>query len=178
MYLGTQASRWEAILKIPRLAFGIVRFRNPVVRGIGLLLLLLAGGANSTPEAWAQEEVTLYDRDGRASAYIAVRQDQTIYLWSGEPVAYLRERGQGFTVHGFNGRHLGSFEGGILRDREGYVTGFVRGAASVPLRPEGIKGIKRIRPIRSIPEITGIRPIFRSQFSRVPLAQFLSQGAR
>ncbi len=53
-------------------------------------------------------ELTIYDKSGRPHAYIA--DDGTIYLWNGEPVAYLEEE----HVYGFNGTHLGRFENGII----------------------------------------------------------------
>jgi hypothetical protein len=37
--------------------------------------------------AVAQEELSLFDGNGRAAAYIVADDDMTIYLWSGESVA-------------------------------------------------------------------------------------------
>ena len=37
----------------------------------------------------AQDELSLFDAQGQASAYIVADDNMTIYLWSGEPVAYL-----------------------------------------------------------------------------------------
>ena len=36
------------------------------------------------------EEITLFDPDGNPVAYIAPDDKNTIYLWSGKPVAYLK----------------------------------------------------------------------------------------
>lgn len=41
----------------------------------------------------AAEEISLYDSEGAAIAYIDTSNDMTIYLWEGDPVAYY-ERGQ------------------------------------------------------------------------------------
>jgi hypothetical protein len=50
------------------------------------------------------DEVTLFDQRGEATAYIALNDELTIYLWNGKPVAYLdRESGDDFHVYGFNG---------------------------------------------------------------------------
>jgi hypothetical protein len=70
--------------------------------------------------AVAQDEVSLFDGKGRAAAYIVADNEFTIYLWSGEPVASLvRDVGRDFHVYGFNGKHLGWFVAGIVRDHEG-----------------------------------------------------------
>lgn len=82
-----------------------------------LLSLLLALGVTTVH---AKEEVSLFDGTGRAHAYIAVDDELTIYLWSGRPVAYLeKDREGGYHVYGFNGKHLGWFVRGVIRDHEG-----------------------------------------------------------
>lgn len=53
-----------------------------------LLLSALWGGAAEA------ENITLYDMDGEAAAYIDTEDRNTIYLWSGEPAAYVLEAGQ------------------------------------------------------------------------------------
>ena len=74
------------------------------------------------------EEITLFNSDGKAIAYIdADDDDMCIYLWNGTPVAYLEPEDEAFDIYGFNGEHLGWFEGGIVRDHEGYVMGFIEG---------------------------------------------------
>jgi len=45
--------------------------------------------------ALAQDEVSLFNGHGKASAYIAVDDELTIYLWGGKPVAYLSSSGNG-----------------------------------------------------------------------------------
>lgn len=62
-------------------------------------------------------EINLYDSSGSATAYIDdYVADQVIYLWDGRPEAYLIQT----DVYGFNGKHLGWFEKGILHDNNGY----------------------------------------------------------
>lgn len=73
-----------------------------------LLLSALWGGAAEA------ENITLYDMDGEAAAYIDTEDRNTIYLWSGEPAAYVLKRGSIPEIFGFNGRHLGWLEKGIL----------------------------------------------------------------
>jgi hypothetical protein len=62
-------------------------------------------------------EINLYDSSGSATAYIDdYVADQVIYLWDGRSEAYLIQT----DVYGFNGKHLGWFEKGILHDNNGY----------------------------------------------------------
>src|ERR1700730_3394001 len=77
---------------------------------------LLAGSGT----ARADDEITLFDGRGRASAYIAPDDEGTIYLWRGKPVAYLdADSAIGFQIGGFNGKHLGWFVDGIVRAHDG-----------------------------------------------------------
>jgi hypothetical protein len=69
-------------------------------------------------------EITLYDRRGTPAAYIATNDENTIYLWTGEPSAYLYSD----QVYGFNGQHLGWFQDGILWDYEAVAVGFTQEA--------------------------------------------------
>ena len=57
-----------------------------------------------------KEEITLFDHRGNPVAYIAPDEGNTIYLWSGEPVAYL----EGENIFRFNGKYLGWYERGIV----------------------------------------------------------------
>ena len=82
------------------------------------ILPVLLAAAVSSGAAYA-EEITLYDSEGNAAAWIDTSDRNTIYLWSGEPAAYLRKDGSVPDIYGFNGRHLGWLEKGIVRDHEG-----------------------------------------------------------
>jgi sugar/nucleoside kinase (ribokinase family) len=48
-------------------------------------------------------EITIFNRKGRAVAYIADDGEDSIYTWDGHAVAYVDDE----VVHGWNGRHLG-----------------------------------------------------------------------
>jgi hypothetical protein len=79
------------------------------------LIALLA-----TPSVALADDVALFDGSGSASAYVAVQDELTIYLWSGEPVAYLeRDSAGGFRIYGFNGKHLGWVVDGLVRNHDG-----------------------------------------------------------
>lgn len=83
-------------------------------------------------------EVSLYDVSGRAVAYVALDRDATIYLWTGEPVAYLYQA----SVYGFNGQHLGWFEDGIIWDHSGRQAGFTASTLPVVRQAEPVKFAK------------------------------------
>ena len=77
----------------------------PVLPLVALTVALLASTA-------VAQELTLFDSSGNATAYIAMNDGMTIYLWGGTPVAYLHPRRSGtpYSVYGFNGDHLGWFD--------------------------------------------------------------------
>lgn len=89
-------------------------------------------------------EITVWDRRSVATAYIAAADDNTIYLWTGEPVAYLLDD----HVYGFNGRHLGWYQDGIIWDYEAVSVGFTRQAPYVAQTSEPPKAAKQPRPAR------------------------------
>ena len=125
--------------------------------------------------ALASDETTLFDGRGRAVAYVA--DDLTIYLWPGKPVAYLdRDSDGGFHVYGFNGKHLGWFSRGVMRDHGGDGACAVREVLS-STEIEPIKSVKEIKSIKSIKEIAPIRPIFSNSWSETPCRFFLQDGA-
>lgn len=141
-------------------------------------LLLLAFFA-ILPVHAADEEKTLFDFEGEAVAYIALDDELNIFLWKGEPVAYLEsDSSDDIHVYGFNGKHLGWFEKGIVWNHNGYAVGFVEGAVSKTTKIEPIKGIRKITPIKRIARIPPAKPAFKNKFSDMPLKAFLSQGAK
>jgi len=124
----------------------------------------------------ADDELSLYSSSGDAVAYIALSDELTIYLWSGKPVAYLSEDSSGdYHVYGFNGKHLGWFVGGVLRDH--------RGDAACALKEimnstnfESFKGFKQFKPFKAFKEFAPFRPIFSSTFGQIPCQFLLGSG--
>lgn len=119
-------------------------------------------------------EVSLFDVKGNPVAYIAEDGEGTIYLWRGEAVAYLKQE----HIYGFNGNHLGWFDGGVLRDGTGACVGFVKEKCPRIPKIEPIKSIKKITKIKSIQKIAPIRPINKPGASSIPLEVFLTGGAK
>ena len=135
-----------------------------------LLAAAVSAGAASA------EEITLYDSAGEAAAYIDTADRNTIYLWSGEPAAYVLKEGSVPDIYGFNGRHLGWFEKGIVRDHEGLMAGFTKGSFSMHTGQEHCRPQKMKKPFRAQPEFPPQRPFYRNSFSKMPLWELLMRG--
>ena len=85
---------------------------------LAFLLMLLVGSTSGA----APSETSLFSADGTPAAYLA--EGSTIYLWKGEPVAYLApDEDSGFHVYNFNGKHLGWYVNGVVRDHKGTAVG-------------------------------------------------------
>ena len=128
-----------------------------------------------------EEEITIFDPDGHPTAYIAVERENTIYLWTGEPVAYLENE----NIYGFNGKHLGWLEDNIVWDHEGRMAGFTREAylkkgKTIFPRCEYAKNIKRPRPLRSTwgKEKPPAKPRKLQEYSKIHLRDLLIQGKK
>ena len=125
-----------------------------------------------------KERNLAHDSDGTPVAYVAFGDDvPTIYTWSGKPVAYLADTsGDGFSIYGFNGKHLGWFVKGIARDHDGDAACGIRQAVGSP-KLEPLKSLKQLLPLKSLKELEPLRPLFTLEWSGTPCAAFLYQGA-
>ena len=119
-------------------------------------------------------EITLFEREGTAIAYIDTGEELTIFLWNGNPVAYLEKS----SIYGFNGKHLGWFKEGIVRDHQGNGVGFIEGAVNKLTKLEPLKSLQKLTPLRSLQELEPLEPLLRDSWSRTPLDLFLLQGAK
>jgi hypothetical protein len=122
--------------------------------------------------AAGEEDISLFDQRGRAVAYVAA--DGTIYLWSGEPVAYLvRESKANAHIYDFDGDHLGWFAKGVVHDHDGDAVGATRAALRTQPELEPLKGVKSLKPLKGLRELAPLRPLFSLQWSETPLKTFL-----
>jgi hypothetical protein len=140
-----------------------------------LVLLLILPAMRATAQ---ESEITLFEPDGTAVAYVAMDDDMTIYSWSGKPLAYLESgsAGGGFNIYGFNGKHLGWFEDGVTRDHKGNGTCGIRDTVSAKLEP--LKGLKQLKPLQSLTQLEPLRPIDSLKWSDTPCIVFLYEGAK
>lgn len=144
-------------------------------RLLPVLAILLVGFPFFCYAAY-DDEISLFDSEGTATAYIA--EELTIYLWSGKPVAYLEKDDEGgFHIYGFNGNHLGWFVGGIVRDHKGKAVGAVKKAFAAGTKFEPFKGFKQFKPFKSFPKFAPFRPFFSNDWSDISFVLFLLQGA-
>jgi len=122
-------------------------------------------------------EINLYDSSGNATAYIDdYLSDQVIYLWDGSPEAYLIHSYNGTDVYGFNGKHLGWFEKGILRDNDGKIVGTIKEAADKITIDGSLKGLKNTPPQKQFHEMSPVQPYFSTLWSLTKLNDFLLNG--
>jgi len=127
----------------------------------------------SSLTAISQTEVSIFDETGNATHYIDYS-NGTVYSFDGTPVAFLRAKSNYYNVYNYQGDHLGWFESGIIRDHNGDVVGFQKGAiVNILPKLEPIKGIKKIEPIRPIEKLEPIKPLYSMKFSRAPMEYYL-----
>lgn len=122
------------------------------------------------------EEISLFDSTGKPIAYIDTNDELTIYLWGGQPVAYLELESNYYSIFGFNGKHLGWFEDGIIRNHKGYAVGFIEGAVNIMTSFEPYKGYKQYKPYKGFKQLAPLKPIYIDSWSKIPLSLFLSSG--
>lgn len=126
--------------------------------------------------AIADDEISLFNSKGSATAYIA--ENLTIFLWSGKPVAYLEIDSGDMSLYGFNGKHLGWFVDGVVYDHNGDAVGAVKEAFSSSVEYEPYKSYKEYEPYKSYKEYAPYMPSLSSSgWSKIPFKIFLMQGA-
>jgi hypothetical protein len=143
---------------------------------------LISNGSAALPSnpsnAVIDDELTLFDSSGQPVAYVDMKDEMTIYLWNGYPVAFLVSSNNCFSIYGFNGKHLGWFEKGIIRDHRGMGVGFSKGAVSnIQLKSEPLKKLKKLKSLKSLQQLEPLRPADAAKFSEIPLKIFLGLGS-
>jgi hypothetical protein len=127
--------------------------------------------------AAANDEVTLFDKDGNPVAYIDTADNYLpIYLWDGTPAAYLFNNRIDFDVYGFNGKHLGWYVGGVIRDHDGNVIGARKDAFSGLTRFEPLKSLKKLKPLQQLRQLSPLRPLMTIYWSNENFRMFLLGG--
>ena len=115
-----------------------------------------------------------YNSNGEPIAY---SEDlDTIYLFSGEPVAYFYSG----AIYSFKGHHLGWYENGWVRDHYGRCVFFTGDATgSGPVQPVKhvlpVKGVKRVKPVKCVRQIARIKAVKSLSWSQLSNKNFLFQ---
>ncbi len=118
--------------------------------------------------------MTFYDYRGVPVAY--TEDNETIYLFTGEPVAYFYEN----AVYSFSGVHLGWFENGWIRDLSGACAFFTENATGAgPVKPVKhvcpVKRIKHVKPVKCVRRINRIKAINTLSWSRLSGVSFFQK---
>lgn len=119
-------------------------------------------------------ERTLYDAKGDPIAYIADDGERSIYLWSGQAVAYIDDR---LNCYGWNGQYLGWIEDGTLFDNHGLGVGFMKAKGPSPSCAEPAKCAKLGKHAKYAKCAPCARPAQSTGTSSLVLADFLKAGA-
>lgn len=118
--------------------------------------------------------MVFYDNSGHPTAY--TEDDIHIYLFTGEPVAYLHMD----AVYGYNGRQIGWFRDGWIRDLTGNCVFFTENTTgSGPLKPlrqlKPFKSLKQLRPLKAPRELKHLRPLNKLSWSQLAGKRFFAQ---
>lgn len=101
--------------------------------------------------------LNFYDWDGNPFAYSD--DDENIFTYGGKPIAYVSED----SIYSFEGKHIGYFTDGLIRDANGNALLFSDDATAGPLRPlkklRPLKGLRELMPLKSLREIKPLRPL-------------------
>jgi hypothetical protein len=154
--------------------------RIGIDRPLATVVLGLTLGTASAGTATArtgEDEIALFNAQGDATAYIAVDDDLTIFLWSGKPVAYLHDDpAGGFHVYGFNGKHLGWLTQGIFWDHQGRV-GCATKERMRQTSFEPFKAFKEFKPFKAFQEFAPFRPLLVQSWSDTGCGLLLARGS-
>lgn len=125
------------------------------------------------------QQISLFDKEREARAYIDYDKDATVFMWDGTPVAYIEKKGKNLCIFGFNGDFLGWYEDGVVYDKEGYVVGAKEGASSMMshTKTERMKKMQKLPRMRKpVTSFTTTKPILKRQWSNTSLTELLYFG--
>jgi hypothetical protein len=120
----------------------------------------------------ASGDLDLFDAEGKAVAYIHADDGLIMYLWSGEPVAYLVDD----SVYGFNGKHLGWFQKGAVYDDDGDIVAALATRFRGSVQRPPIKSLRSLKPLKGLKELKPLKPLFGLSWSKLPAKYFFLQG--
>jgi hypothetical protein len=117
------------------------------------------------------QEVVLYDASGQFVGYLDPTYD-SIYLSSGEPVAYINKTTG--AIYGYDGKFLGWYSDGVVRDASGFIIGFSEPNAPktvVLSKPSDIRFVRKPLPTPVQTQVVVERPIFSNELSPTPFSK-------
>ena len=106
-----------------------------------------------------------YDKYGNRILWLSDKDNETLYDFSGNAVAYI----YGNSIYSFKGKHLGFYENGWVLNSNGYYVLFTQEATGGIVRPvkkiSPIIGIARTKPIKMTKSIKPVKPVKKLQWS-------------
>ena len=120
-------------------------------------------------------QIDFLNCEGEWSVYIDIANDNNIYSWDGEPLAYVDED---LNIYGFNGKYLGWLENQVMYDTDGEPFACTENAYTgyAPYKP--YKRYQKYAPYKSYKQYAKYRPYKKNRFSGVDAVLYLSQGRR
>lgn len=98
------------------------------------------------------QQLSLFSKSGDAVAYIDYDQSSTIFLWNGEPVAFLESCEASDCIYNFKGELIGFFGDGVVYDLAGMKVGAIKSKIGRRTRLERVK--REQQTIPSKPNLT------------------------
>lgn len=117
-------------------------------------------------------EITFYNKTGLPVVYLSVKDDNSIYTWDGNAVAYIEDE----LIYGWRGKHLGWYFNGILYDIFGYKVGTTIEKCVCPTAEEMSKEAKLPRYARYLKYDIREKPKHKRSFSAEELMDFITQN--
>jgi hypothetical protein len=116
--------------------------------------------------------IDFYSKTGEPIAHS--EDGEHIYLFSGTPVAYLA----GDAVYTFSGEHIGWFEDGWIRDKQGGCVLFTADARGGPVKPvkhvKTVKGVKNVKPVKGVKQAKSVKAVKSLSWSPLSGNQFFA----
>jgi len=111
-----------------------------------------------------------YNKSGKPIAYTS--DGEYLYLFNGKPVAFL----SGNAVYSFSGKHIGWFEDGWIRDKNGKCVFFTSEASGGPVKPvknvKPVKGVKHVKPVKGVKQVKSVKAVKSLSWSSFSGEQF------
>ena len=120
------------------------------------------------------QEIALFNKDGKATAYIDTKDEMSVYLYDGKPVAYIDKE----NVYGFNGQHLGWYDKGLVRNHEGKIVGATKEATNRYTQYEPYKSYKQYKPYKAYKSYPPYKVSGQSDWSDDSFEELLLNGIK
>ncbi len=127
-------------------------------------LFILIGSIFNSIGLLAQQ-VSLYNGSGKAVVYIDYGNENTIFTWSGEAIAYLTRQNSEELVFDFEGSFLGWYENGAVYNTNGDIVWARKERLNFVPELEDVKNVQSLVPIKAPREVVPVKPIFSNNFS-------------